>query len=435
MAKGSTSLASLIGFPTRKTHLYSLSSFKSPLIASILDSSARCAALRRYASTGPAGVSSAGIIDPLNGPRGPAELNTKSTFTRPTKPFSSFLTDSFGRQHNYLRISVIERCNLRCVYCMPEEGVPLTQKEHLLTFAEIVCLARLFVEQGVSKIRLTGGEPTVRKDFVSLVRAIGGLRDQGLKEICVTTNGLTLHRSISELVECGLTAVNLSLDTLDSLKYQLITRRSGFAAVMKSIDRILDLKSSGIALKLKINCVVIRGLNDHEIMPFVELGRYEDIEVRFIEYMPFGGNKWSKAKMFSYQEMLDAIRGEYPSLSRLQDHPNDTSKTYQIPGFAGRIGFITSMTHNFCGSCNRLRITADGNMKVCLHGNAEVSLRDMLRVPNENGAAMKEGTLHTATEMNLLNFIESAVKRKKLSHAGLDDLYKQQNRPMILIGG
>ncbi|KAL2164247.1 hypothetical protein VTH06DRAFT_3463 [Thermothelomyces fergusii] len=352
---------------------------------------------------------------------------------RDAKPFSEFLTDSFRRQHDYLRISVTERCNLRCLYCMPEEGVPLSPPRELLTTPEIVMLSALFVSQGVTKIRLTGGEPTVRRDIVPLMQQIGALRAHGLRELCLTTNGLALHRKLEPMVEAGLTGVNLSLDTLDPWQFQLMTRRAGFGA---------------------INCVVVRGLNEREILPFVELTRERDVEVRFIEYMPFDGNKWSEGKMFSYQEMLDLIRTRYPDLRRVEGHRNDTSKTFEVPGFAGRIGFITSMTHNFCGTCNRLRITSDGNLKVCLFGNAEVSLRDIIRRANK-GEPIDE-TAFKALEQaalarlesppgpdsrplvipnsdELLDVIGMAVKRKKEKHAGIGELEHMKNRPMILI--
>jgi len=257
-------------------------------------------------------------------------------------------------------------------------------------------------------------------------------------------------------VEAGLTGVNLSLDTLDPFQFQIMTRRKGFDAVIRSIDRILDMKRLGANIKLKINCVVMRGLNEREILPFIELGREKDIEVRFIEYMPFGGNKWSKGKMISYQEMLDVIRTKYPTIHRIQGHKNDTSKTYQVPGFVGKVGFITSMTDDFCGTCNRLRITSDGNLKVCLHGNTEVSLRDILRQGNESKPIDEEsfealrqlemdrhqGLLPEGTplgwgerERSLLKIIGSAVKRKKEKHAGMGELENMENRPMILIGG
>ncbi len=339
---------------------------------------------------------------------------------------------------------------------MPEEGVPQSPPPKLLTTPEIFLLSSLFVSQGVTKIRLTGGEPTVRRDILPLMHQIGSLQSQGLRELCLTTNGITLHRKLDSMVEAGLTGVNLSLDTLDPWQFQIMTRRKGFEAVMKSIERILEMNKLGAGIKLKINCVIMRGMNEKEIIPFVEIGREKDMEIRFIEYMPFDGNKWSKGKMLGYNEMLEMIREKYPGLRKVKDHKNDTSKTYEIPGFVGKIGFITSMTHNFCGTCNRLRITSDGNLKVCLFGNAEVSLRDILRQSN-NGEpideqafeAMKriemdrrqrsstsQGSLgYSENERQLLEVIGMAVKRKKEKHAGMGELENMKNRPMILIGG
>ncbi|KAK3186378.1 hypothetical protein K4F52_004916 [Lecanicillium sp. MT-2017a] len=261
------------------------------------------------------------------------------------------------------------------------------------------------------------------------------------------------------MYEAGLTAVNLGLDTLDEFQYQIMTRRKGFSAVMKCIDQILEMNQAGAGIKLKINCVVMRGLNDQEVPSFVELGRNKNLEVRFIEYMPFGGNKWNRGKMVSFKEMLGLIRSVYPDIHEVKGHMSDTSRTFQIPGFMGRVGFITSMTDDFCATCNRLRITSDGNLKVCLHGNAEVSLRDIIRRGND-GKPMDEAAFESliATEKQrllddrggvgvqsdmgwlprereLLQVIGTSVKNKKEKHASLDELAGMENRPMILIGG
>lgn len=342
---------------------------------------------------------------------------------------------------------------------MPSEGIQLSPDREILTTPEIYYLSALFVSQGVSKIRLTGGEPTVRKDIVPLMQRIGSLRRNGLKELALTTNGISLHRKLDEMVEAGLTGVNISLDTLDPLQFPLLTRRNGFNAVMKSINRVQELNKLGAGVKLKINCVAMRGINDEQILKFVEMTREQDVEVRFIEYMPFGGNKWAEKKMLPYAEMVQLIQAQYPTLTRLRDAKNDTSKTWQVPGFKGRVGFITSMTHNFCGTCNRLRITSDGNLKVCLHGDAEVSLRDLLRTEN-SGEPMDEYAFEAirqieldrrktqqaglrfdgeegwiSKERQLLEVIGAAVKRKAAKHADMGDLEKMKNRPMILIGG
>nr|XP_053639170.1 molybdenum cofactor biosynthesis protein 1-like [Cherax quadricarinatus] len=328
-------------------------------------------------------------------------------------PFSAFLTDSYGRQHSYLRISLTEKCNLRCQYCMPEEGVSLTPKERLLSSEEIIRVAKLFISEGTDKIRLTGGEPMVRKDLTHIVESLSHL---GVKQLGMTTNGLLLKRHLPELQRAGLTHLNVSLDTLIPQKFELITRRRGWERVMDGIEVALNLGYSPV----KINCVVMRGKNEDELADFVELTRHKDIDVRFIEYMPFDGNKWVDRKMVSYSEMLENITQMYPDLMKVSDKTNDTSKAYKVPDFAGQIGFITSMSQNFCGTCNRLRITADGNLKVCLFGAAEVSLRDAIR----NGC----------TDDELLEVVGAAVGRKKRQHAGMKNLAKLKNRPMILIG-
>ncbi|KAK6346401.1 hypothetical protein TWF730_010726 [Orbilia blumenaviensis] len=304
---------------------------------------------------------------------------------------------------------------------MPEEGIDLSPPSHLLTTEEILHLAKLFVSQGVTKIRLTGGEPTVRKDIVDLITELGKLKAIGLKELAMTTNGISLARKLPQMVEGGLTALNLSLDTLDEFKFQFMTRRKGLSNVLKSIDTALSLNIQ----PLKVNCVVMNKLNVDEIPAFLAMTKDQPIEVRFIEYMPFTGNKWESGKMITYQAMLDQIRQSHPDLQKVQDHKNDTSKTYRIPGYKGKLGFITSMTHNFCGTCNRLRITSDGNIKVCLFDNAEVSLRDMMRM---------EGGMGPEGEKKLLEVIGVAVKGKKEKHAGLGELETMPNRPMILIG-
>ncbi|XP_071284290.1 molybdenum cofactor biosynthesis protein 1 isoform X6 [Agelaius tricolor] len=330
-------------------------------------------------------------------------------------PFSAFLMDSFGRQHNYLRISLTEKCNLRCQYCMPEEGVQLTPKSELLTAQEIITLARLFVKEGVDKIRLTGGEPLIRPDVVDIVGELYKL--EGLKTIAVTTNGINLTRLLPRLKEAGLNAINISLDTLVPAKFEFIVRRKGFHKVMEGIHKATELGYHPV----KVNCVVMRGFNEDEVLDFVDFTKDLPLDVRFIEYMPFDGNKWNFKKMVSYKEMLDTIKQRWPELEKLPCETSSTAKSYKVPHFQGQISFITSMSEHFCGSCNRLRITADGNLKVCLFGNSEVSLRDHLR----SGASEEE----------LIQIIGAAVGRKKKQHAGMFNISRMKNRPMVLIGG
>uniref|UniRef100_A0A8D0D1X8 Molybdenum cofactor biosynthesis protein 1 n=1 Tax=Sander lucioperca TaxID=283035 RepID=A0A8D0D1X8_SANLU len=330
-------------------------------------------------------------------------------------PFSAFLTDNFGRRHSYLRMSLTEKCNLRCQYCMPEDGVKLTPRSQLLSTSEVLTLARLFVQEGVEKIRLTGGEPLIRPDVLDIIAELRKL--EGLKTIAVTTNGMNLARLLPKLKDAGLNLINISLDSLVPAKFEFIVRRKGFHKVIEGIDKAIEMGYNPV----KVNCVVMRGLNEDELLDFVALTEKKPLEVRFIEYMPFDGNKWNFKKMVSYQEMLDHIRQQWPNLEKLQTGQTETAKTFKVPGFKGQVGFITSMSDHFCGSCNRLRITADGNLKVCLFGNSEVSLRDVLR----SGASNEE----------LLQIIGAAVGRKKKQHAGMFSISQMKNRPMILIGG
>ncbi len=324
------------------------------------------------------------------------------------------LDDNFGRRHTYLRISLVEHCNLRCRYCMPEDGLEWTPGEELLQDEEIVRLARLFVQQGVTKIRLTGGEPLLRPGVETIVARLAAL--PGLSTLAMTTNGLLLSKKLDRLQAAGLSQLNISLDTLRDDRFFSITRRRGRGLVMAAIRGAIR---RGFC-PLKVNCVVMRGMNDDELGNFVEWTRDKPVDVRFIEFMPFDGNSWGVDALYSYRAMLRHIRQRFP-LERVHNLRHDTAKTYRVPGFEGTVSFITSMTENFCEGCNRLRITADGNLKVCLFGAAEVSLRDVIRMGASDG--------------DLLQVISSAVARKHARHAGMLNIAASQNRPMITIGG
>lgn len=280
---------------------------------------------------------------------------------------------------------------------MPADGVPLSPKQHLLTTDEIILIAKLFVEQGVRKIRLTGGEPTIRKDLVEIISRMKEL--PLLENVGITTNALVLTRNLVKYQNAGLDALNISLDTLKPQRFEEITRRKGFERVIAGIDLAIQL-----GYKPKVNCVVMTNFNEDEVCDFVEWTRDRAVDVRFIEYMPFSGNRWHTEKMLSYNDMLKMIMKQFPDFEALPNGPNDTSKAYKVPGYKGQVGFITSMTEHFCGTCNRLRITADGNLKVCLFGNKEISLRDAIR--------------SGSTEEQLLDLIGTAVYRKKKQHAG-----------------
>ncbi|KAJ1754834.1 Molybdenum cofactor synthesis protein 1 [Coemansia sp. RSA 1752] len=347
-----------------------------------------------------------------------ASLTSARSSPENTQPHVPVLGDLFGRFHNYLRISVTERCNLRCQYCMPEEGIDLTENSQLLSSDEIIRVARIFVQQGVDKIRLTGGEPSIRKDIVDLVHGLDALRPLGLKQIAMTTNGIALRRKLPLLRQAGMNGLNISLDTRNPRKFELFTRRKGCEHVLRAISEASALGYDFV----KVNVVVMRGQNEDEVPAFVEMTHDERVDVRFIEYMPFDGNKWGRQKLVGYREMLDGITRVYGDrVERLPLEANHTSKGFRIAGYKGQFGFITSMTQSFCSDCNRVRVMADGNLKVCLFGNTEVSLRDLMR--------------RGASDAEIVETISQAIKRKKRAHAGMDILSQMPNRPMIKIGG
>ncbi|GIL98529.1 hypothetical protein Vretimale_3896, partial [Volvox reticuliferus] len=243
------------------------------------------------------------------------------------------LTDKFSRMHNYLRISLTERCNLRCTYCMPDEGVVLTPSQQLLTTQEILKLARIFVEAGVNKIRLTGGEPTLRRDICDLVRQLSALSPMGLRGVAITSNGIVLARQLPALKDAGLTAVNISLDTLRPERFEQLARRPGHKRVLESIHTAVALGYDPV----KVNVVVMRGANDDEVADFAALTISQPINVRFIEYMPFDGNVWSDSKMVPYRELVSRIQTAFPDtpLERLDDPIGEVAKNFRLKGHRG----------------------------------------------------------------------------------------------------
>ena len=331
------------------------------------------------------------------------------------------LSDKHGRFHNYLRMSLTERCNLRCVYCMPEEGIELTPKSQLLTTDQYINLARTFVKCGVDKIRLTGGEPSIYKDIKRVVRELGEMKSNGLKKLSMTSNGIVLHRYLDEFKESGLDSLNISLDTLVAPKFELFARRPGFNQVMKSIDKAIYLN-----YKLKVNTVMMNGKNDDELLNFVEWVKDKPINIRFIEYMPFDNNKWQYSKMFTYKDMMNKIEEKYGKLIRCDDHYNETAKNYTLNGFVGSVSFITSMTDNFCGGCNRIRMLSTGQLKWCLFDPKMVSLKEYMS---------ESGVLNTEDEERLIEVISENIKNKHRKHGGYEKISKTKNLEMIRMGG
>jgi cyclic pyranopterin phosphate synthase len=323
--------------------------------------------------------------------------------------------DTHHRVHDYLRISLTDNCNLRCFYCMPEEDYAFTPRAKLMQVNEIETLAKIFVSQGVQKIRLTGGEPLVRKDAAEIILALAKLP----VKLTLTTNATRLHDFFSVFEEAGIRSVNISLDTLDAEKFNLITRRNQFDTVQKNIHAAVER-----GMHVKVNMVVMKGLNEQEIPDFIEWTRNYPIHVRFIEFMPFSGNKWSSNKVFTWKEMLSEIQKKYVT-ERLQDEAHDTSKKYTVHGHAGSFAVISTMSSPFCSTCNRIRLTADGKIKNCLFSKEETDLLTALRAGE-----------------NVLPLIQKNILAKAKALGGqfdehFENLHSEDihNRSMIAIGG
>lgn len=330
----------------------------------------------------------------------------------------NILTDKFGRKHNYLRISLTERCNLRCTYCMPAEGIQLSPKSHIMTYDEIYTIAKEFVDNGVTKIRLTGGEPLIRKDVNIVLEKLASLP----VELAITTNAVIVDRFIDIFKKLGIQHINVSLDSLNREKNTSITRRDQFDKIYNNILLLLD-----HGFEVKLNCVLMKGINDDEVADFIELTKDRNLHVRFIEFMPFDGNKWKLDKMVSLAEVLKGVESSFKEheITRLQDRPNDTAKNYRIKGYTGTFAIISSVTNPFCDSCNRIRLTANGQLKNCLFSSAESDLLTPLR----------EGK-------SIAPIIQKAVRAKFKVRSGMDTLDKfdqeethAKNRSMITIGG
>lgn len=324
------------------------------------------------------------------------------------------LTDTFGRKHSYLRVSVTDRCNLRCTYCMPEHGIEWTPQSSILSASEITRLATLFVQLGIRKIRLTGGEPLVRKDIVDITASLA--RIPGLETLAMTTNAIGLDVLACTLKQNGLTTLTISLDSLKPERFAAITKRDRFAEVMGGMKAAL---AAGFT-PLKINIVVMKGVNDDEILDFIAWAKDLPVNLRFIEYMPFPENHWSTGGLLPYAEMRRIIAPHYELVPRLGE-VSAVGKDFTIAGHASMISFVTSMTESFCSSCNRLRLTADGNIKACLFHPDERSLRDSMRQGGDDD--------------KLTEIIAAAVGAKGAAHAPMETLSQGANRAMIAIGG
>ena len=283
------------------------------------------------------------------------------------------LVDNFGRTVDYLRIAVTDRCNLRCFYCMPEEGINYLPKKELLSYEEILRLVSLLAELGFSKVRITGGEPFVRRDLLTLIDRINNI--SGISNIHITTNGVLTHSYLDDLKKVGIKSVNLSLDTLDAIKFEKITRRNEFENVMKTLDGLIERN-----IPTKINMVVMAEHNTDDIVPMVELSKKQNVEVRFIEEMPFNGDGAHSVKLlWNHERILQTIKDNYPKIYTLSSSPNSTAKQFQIEGFIGGFGIIPAYSRTFCNTCNRLRLTSNGTIKTCLYDDGILDFKTHMR--------------------------------------------------------
>ncbi len=326
------------------------------------------------------------------------------------------LSDSFGRIHNYLRISLTDNCNFRCFYCMPDEDQPFTIASKLMQADEIETIAAAFIKLGVNKIRLTGGEPLVRKDAGDI---IDRLSKYGV-ELTLTTNGVRIHDFIDNFKRANIRSVNVSLDTLVEDKFQLITRRNAFKQVVDNIHLLIE---NGIHVKL--NTVAMKGINDNEIGDFIKLTKDLPLHVRFIEFMPFTGNHWDGDKVLGWKEILQIAEDTGLSYIKLKDKVNDTSRKYKVLNSQGTFAVISTMTAPFCSTCNRMRLTADGKMKNCLFSKDEVDILGALRKGEDFVPLIRQSIQDKAAERGG-QFTDDYTKL---------DAKTIENRSMIAIGG
>ena len=327
------------------------------------------------------------------------------------------IIDSFGREHDYLRISLTERCNLRCMYCMPEEGVHLKENSKYMSKDEILLLANSFVKLGVKKIRLTGGEPLVRKDVAEIISELAKLD----VELAITTNGILIDKYLNIFIDSGLKSINVSLDSLKKGKFKELTRRNYFDKVMSNIELLIENN-----FHVKLNAVLIKDENDDELIEFIEFTKNKPVHFRFIEFMPFDGNSWDKSKIVSYDSIIKIATEKYgKDLIRLTDKKNDTSKSYKISGYQGTFAVISSVTNPFCDSCNRIRLTADGKIKNCLFSNSETDLLSALRQGEDIESLIRKSIWNKKEIRSGMNTMEDFS----------DPAEHHKNRAMISIGG
>jgi molybdenum cofactor biosynthesis protein A len=329
----------------------------------------------------------------------------------------SKLIDKHGRVVDYLRLAVTDRCNLRCFYCMPESGIKFVPRADLLSYEEMLRLSKVLAGMGVEKIRITGGEPFLRKGLTEFLYKLADI--EGINKIRITTNGTLTKPFIPDLIKTGIRSVNLSLDTLDRERFLQITRRDAFEEVWDTMNSFLD-----AGIHVKINMVVMNGINDQDILPMVELASRFPVDVRFIEEMPFNGDTRQPQLEWNYQRIAELIRSQHQEIVALPFQAGSTTYDYEIPGFKGKIGIIAAYSRTFCGSCNRLRITPKGMLKTCLYDDGVFDLKQILR--------------HGADDTQLEMAIREAVGQK--ARDGFEAEQRKQflpfgNESMASIGG
>ncbi len=316
------------------------------------------------------------------------------------------LIDNHNREVNYLRLAVTDRCNLRCNYCMPAEGIQFSENDNLLTIEEMKRLAQILVSNGVSKIRITGGEPFARKNIMELLRFLSELDD--LKSISITTNATLIKPYINELYELGIRHINVSLDALDEDRFFKITRRNSFQIVKRNLFTLIEK-----GFNVRVNCVVLEGQNVDEIISFVKLTEHGNVCVRFLEEMPFnGGNKTFTKLKWDYKRIFQHIETEFPLIKQLPVERSSTASLYKVPGWKGSFGLIPSFSRTFCGTCNRLRVSANGDVITCLYANAYTNLRTILR-ENKSDSLIMQSVLD-AVANRVANGHEAELRSKSI---------------------
>jgi cyclic pyranopterin phosphate synthase len=332
---------------------------------------------------------------------------------------NSVLRDSYGRAIRDLRVSLTDRCNFRCFYCLPHGEPPIAPKEQMLSFEEIEYVCEIFVSLGIEKIRLTGGEPMLRRDIETIIRKLSQFKSNGLIDLALTTNGYFLPERARSLKEAGLDRVTISLD---SLKRDIFKRMTGVDVLEKVLAGIVSAKEAGLE-PIKINAVIVRGHNETEVADFAAFAREHDVKMRFIEFMPLdSGHEWSRADVFSGKEIREQINERFPLVKLNVARGSETSARYRFAdGAPGEIGIIAPVTEAFCGACSRIRLTADGQIRTCLFSTVEYSLRDVVR----SGASRAE----------IVEYIESVILKKEPRHFINDPGFVTPSRTMSFIGG